>query len=74
MRVIIAIAALSISAASFGQDPDVIKEHVYGGLPSTNNVHTRTAYAFSYNFDKKAPVWVAYHLTEDYRRTPRTTN
>ncbi len=54
-------------------NPDLIEEHVYGGLPSDDDLMFRTAYVLDYDSERKAPKWVAYHLTEDYRRTPKRT-
>ena len=50
-------------------NPDLIEEHAYGGLPSSGDLMFRNAYVLDYDAERKAPRWVAYHLTEDYRRT-----
>ncbi len=58
-------------AAEAQDDAALIAEHVYGGMPSNDNLLVRTAYVVDYDPAHKAPLWAAYHLTEDYRRTPR---
>ncbi|MBK1877252.1 DNA/RNA non-specific endonuclease [Pelagicoccus mobilis] len=52
---------------------DGVSEHVYGGLPSSNNLSIRSAYVLDYNSARKAPWWVAYRLDNNYRRTPKRT-
>ena len=61
---------VTTSALTPVQD-ELVKEHVYGGLPSDTNLLVRTAYVLDYDETHKAPRWAAYHLVEDYRRTPK---
>lgn len=49
----------------------LINEHVYGGVPGTDNVYIRKGYILSYNPTTKTPDWVAYHVKPDYRKTPK---
>lgn len=51
----------------------LIKEHVYGGLPSEENIYVRNGYVLCYNPETHTPNWVAYHVTADYRETPQRT-
>ena len=55
------------------EDADLIEEHVYGELPSNTSLMVRNAYVLDYDSARKAPIWVAYHLTEEYRLTPKRT-
>jgi endonuclease G len=75
MKKLSAILCLLTVSIAFAQDEtaDLIKEHVYGGLPSSDDLMVRTAYVLDYDAERKSPRWVAYHLTEDYRRTPKRT-
>lgn len=47
-----------------------IDEHVFGGLPSHQQVHVRRGYVISYMPEARVPRWVAYHVTPEYRQTP----
>lgn len=47
-----------------------IHEHVYGGLPATDNVYLRRGYVLGYNATTRTPAWVAYHLIPEFRQTP----
>ncbi|MHC4111607.1 MAG: DNA/RNA non-specific endonuclease, partial [Planctomycetota bacterium] len=49
----------------------LIEEHVYGGLPSEEHIYVRNAYVLCYNPETRTPNWVAYHVTADYRNTPK---
>lgn len=49
---------------------DLIQEHVYGGLPSTQNLNVRQGYVRGYLPEARIPQWVAYHIVADYRKTP----
>lgn len=49
---------------------DLIKEHAHWGLPSKEMVLVRNAYLVRYNEQHRVPEWVAYHITEDYLKTP----
>lgn len=51
----------------------LIAEHVLGGLPSNDQLLVRNAYVLDYDSVRKAPRWVAYRVTQDYRRTPKRT-
>ena len=42
-------------------------------MPSNDHLLVRTAYMVDFDPGHKAPRGVAYHLTEDYRRTPKRT-
>lgn len=44
-------------------------EHVYGGVPSYDNLRIREAYVMSYNYNHRQPNWVAYHVVPDYLKT-----
>ena len=48
----------------------LVKEHVYGGLPSTANLYVRNGYVLCYAPERRVPKWVAYHVTPDCRNTP----
>lgn len=48
----------------------LLKEHVFGGLPSKENIYIRIGYVLSFNPKTKTPNWVAYHIKPDYRETP----
>jgi endonuclease G len=62
------------SGSSFSDEQkELIEEHVYGGLPSNENIYVRNAYVLCYNPKTRTPNWVAYHVTADYRNTPRRT-
>lgn len=50
---------------------ELISEHVFGGMPSSENVYIRKGYILSYNPSAKTPDWVAYHIKPDYRKTPK---
>jgi endonuclease G len=52
------------------RQPEPIKEHAYGDLPSKEQVLVRNAYIVRYNKEHRVPEWVAYHITEDYLKTP----
>ena len=73
MKTLIITCCLLILPTIFAQDESasLIKEHVHGGLPSSSDLMVRKAYMMAYDAERKAPRWVAYHLTEDYRRTPK---
>lgn len=49
----------------------LIDEHVFGGLPSQGNLFFRRGYVISYNATMRVPSWVAYHVTPDFRKTPK---
>jgi endonuclease G len=51
------------------EEKAIIKEHVYGGLPSDENIYVRNGYVLCYNPQTRAPNWVAYYVTADYRET-----
>lgn len=64
-------ASAGSSAPSFTDaQKQLIAEHAYKGLPSTENIHVRNAYVLSYNPTTRTPNWVAYHVRKDYRNTP----
>ena len=48
-----------------------LKEHVFGGLPSVENIYVRIGYILSFNPKTKTPNWVAYHVKPDYLNTPK---
>ena len=48
----------------------LLKEHVYGGLPSDGPVLVRNGYVLSYDSKRRVPSWVAYHIVPDYLKTP----
>ena len=49
----------------------LLEEHVFGGLPSRENIYVRTGYILSFNPKTKTPNWVAYHIKPDYLNTPK---
>jgi endonuclease G len=49
----------------------LLEEHVFGGLPSRDNIYVRTGYILSFNPKAKTPNWVAYHIKPDYLNTPK---
>jgi len=52
------------------QQKALLEEHVFGGLPSQENIYIRNGYVLSYNPATKTPKWVAYHVKPEYRDTP----
>ena len=48
----------------------LLAEHVFGGLPSQDNIYIRQGYILSYNPQTKTPKWVAYHIKPEYGDTP----
>ncbi len=76
MRMIVLLLALLLqNGASLAQDftadqQDLIDEHVFGGLPSSDNILVRNAYVMSYNNERRVANWVAYRVVPDYRKTP----
>ncbi len=52
------------------REQELIKDHVYGGLPGTKNIYVRNGYVLCYNPQTRTPNWVAYHIVPDYRKTP----
>lgn len=67
-------AANSNSSPPFSpEEQALLEEHIYEGLPSQTNLFLRQAYVLSYNDTMRVPSWVAYHVTPDYRKTPRRT-
>jgi len=48
----------------------LLNEHVFGGLPSQENIYIRNGYVLCYNPSTKTPKWVAYHIKPEYRDTP----
>jgi len=51
-----------------------IDEHCPWGLPSTQDLLIRTGYITSYDEDRRIPLWSAYHLEPEYRKTPQRKN
>jgi endonuclease G len=49
---------------------ELIDEHVFGGLPSLQNVDVRQGYVRGYLPEARVPLWVAYHVTPEYLDTP----
>lgn len=64
------LLTIIILIASNATASPLINEHVYGGLPSDGPVIERNAYVLEYDYEHKAPLWVAYHLVSEYRETP----
>lgn len=52
------------------EEKKLLKEHVYGGLPSNENIYVRKGYVLCYNPQTRTPNWTAYHVIPDYRKTP----
>ncbi len=69
-----AVTALHCSVFAQQSDQALQAEHVYGGLPSNGHILVRTAYVQDWDAAHKAPKWVAYHLNDEYRRTPPREN
>jgi len=69
---VILFAFQSASAQSdyTAKQQQLISEHAYWGLPSKNTILVRNAYIVRYNQQHLVPEWVAYHITEDYLKTP----
>ncbi len=72
MKTTVAFLALTLLIRA-SASPELIEEHVFGGLPSEDDLMVRTAYVLDYDADRKAPRWVAYHLNANYRQTPKRT-
>ncbi len=72
-RIATVLAVVVVAPAQAQDNTALIAEHVYGGMPSSDHLLVRNAYVVDYDPDHKAPRWVAYHLVEDYRRTPKRT-
>ena len=49
----------------------LLEEHIFGGLPSTEDIHVRIGYVLSFNPKTKTPNRVAYHVKPDYLNTPK---
>ena len=49
----------------------LLKEHVFGGLPSTDNIYIRQGYILCFNPQTKTPRWSAYHIKPEYLVTPK---
>lgn len=72
---------LVFSSASFADPVDLqnlttkeqslLNEHIFSGLPSTDNIYIRNAYVMSFNPMTRTPNWVAYHIKPEYRDTPK---
>ncbi len=81
MRCAIAVILFSIPTSVVAQFADLdnlteveqalLDEHVWFGLPSTENVLIRQGYVISYDTLRRVPRWVAYHVTPGYREVPR---
>ncbi len=56
------------------QDQALIEEHCPWGLPSTANVRARKGYVTAYDPKRRIPLWSAYHVTPEYRKTPKRKN
>lgn len=53
------------------EEKELIKVHVFGGLPGKENIYVRNGYVLCYNPEARTPNWVAYHVKADYRKTPQ---
>ncbi len=53
------------------RDTCFYKEHMYQWTTDTTDTFIRQGYVVKYNFEYKIPTWAAYHLKEDYLRTPK---
>src|SRR3546814_13073466 len=51
----------------------LIKEHVYGGAPSTGAIFVRRGYVTVYDAEHRVPYWTAWHVTPDYLKPPHRT-
>ncbi len=74
--VVVLVAACSMYGSTVqpsftAEDQALIDEHVYGGLPSTNNIHVRQGYILSWSPSTRTPSWVAYHVVPDYMKHPK---
>ncbi len=70
----------SVEATALGLDDckldstetqSLVNEHIFGGLPDDSELHVRRAYVLSYNSDLLVPKWAAWHVTKEYRDTPK---
>jgi endonuclease G len=50
---------------------EIVKEHVYGGFLSTENIYIRKGYVLCFNPMTNTPNWVAYHIIPEYRNVPK---
>jgi DNA/RNA endonuclease G (NUC1) len=48
----------------------LLDEHVFGGLPSAQNIYIRKGYVLCFNPTTKTPNWVAYHVIKEGGRLP----
>lgn len=69
---LLATGSLAQPATTFTPEQQaLIDEHAYGGLPSGQPILVRQGYITEYDVNSRIPKWVAYHVTPDYRNTPR---
>lgn len=52
------------------EEQALIEEHVYMGLPSTQNVAVRNGYVRGFLPEARIPLWVGYRVIPEYRDTP----
>lgn len=58
---------------SADQKRDLIAEHVFGGLPSSQEVLVRRGYVTAHDLDRRVPRWAAWRATAEYLDTPKRT-
>ncbi len=75
---LIILAIILISQFQPARSPDLytreemklLDEHVYKGLPCSENIYFRRGYILCYDEEHRVPRWVAYHIIPDYTNTP----
>ena len=69
------LLGLTPPARTCADEAALLAEHVFGGLPvggeEGDPVLVRQGYVLKYDVDGRVPVWVAYHVKPDYRKTPK---
>ena len=50
---------------------ELLKEHVFGGVPETGTLIIRNGYVLSFDGPRRVPKWVAYHIEPEYLDTPK---
>lgn len=74
LPLILSLLLILISSTGFAQSyssyqQELVKEHIFEGFPSYDNIRIRQAYILSYNYDHRIANWVAYHVEPDYLKT-----
>lgn len=52
-------------------ETDTVSRHIYGGMPSCDNLLERQGYVLCFNDARRVPSWVAFRVEPDFRNTPQ---